>query len=267
MAPLALRCGTPAVVVSSYSLSRFATMSLTAEALYYQLGSLLAESPELSGPATAETDRWIARAFELVEQAGGLADKIQLRVATENLNGMLRARNAQTIRDIVQRALTKAELNAPPRSQGAFIVANNAFDAFAAVRRILATARAEVLLVDPEADGKALTDVALLAPDSVAVRLLADRVNHKQSLETATQRWIRRFGNARPLFVRLAPAGSLHDTLILVDGATAWALGMSLSKLVKLTSTTMVRMPGATTSTLMAAYAAKWDAAAPLLAA
>src|SRR5215831_7226606 len=63
-------------------------MSLTAEALYYQLGSLLAESPELAGPATAETDRWIARASELVELAGGLADKIQLRVATENLNGM-----------------------------------------------------------------------------------------------------------------------------------------------------------------------------------
>ena len=242
-------------------------MSLTPEALYYQLGSLLAETPELAGPASAETDQWIARAVELVEQAGGLADKIQLRVATENLRGMLGARNAQTIRDIVQRALARAEVNAPPRAQGSFIVANNTFDAFAAVRRVLATARAEVLLVDPEADGKALTDVALLAPHSVVVRLLADRVNHKQSLESATQRWIQRFGSARPLFVRLAPAGILHDTLILIDGTTAWALGLSLSKLVKLTSTTLVRMPEATASALTAAYATRWDAAAPLLSA
>src|SRR5438874_208346 len=116
-------------------------MSLSAEALYYQLGNLVAETPELGGPTTIETDRWIERAFELVELPGGLADTIQLRVATENLDGMLRARNAETIRTIVQRALVKAELKAPPRAQGAFIVANSAYDAFAAVCRVLAGAQ------------------------------------------------------------------------------------------------------------------------------
>jgi hypothetical protein len=41
-------------------------MSLSPEALYYQLGNLVAEIPELAGPTTIETDRWIERAFELV---------------------------------------------------------------------------------------------------------------------------------------------------------------------------------------------------------
>jgi hypothetical protein len=240
-------------------------MSLTPEALYYQLGSLVAETPELAGPSTTETSRWIARAITLVELAGGLADTIQLRVATENLDGVLRARNAQTIRAIVQRALAKAELEVPPETQGAFIVANTAFDSFSAVRRVLATAQAEVLLVDPEADAKALTDFAILAPDHVVVRLLADGTNHRKSLESATRRWMQQFGSSRPLFVRLAAAGTANDPLILVDGATAWALGRSLSKLARTTYTTIVRMPAETTATLVAAYAARWEAAAPLL--
>src|SRR5262249_13089736 len=175
------------------------TMSLTAAALYYQLGSLIAQTPELTDPADRQADAWIERACELVELAGGLADKIQLRVATENLDGRPRAHNVQTIRAIVQRALVKAERNVPAPMQGAFIVANNAFDAFAAVRRVLASAEAEVLLVDPNADGNTLTDVAVLAPDRVAVRLLADRARRKQTLASASRRWRQQFGEARPL--------------------------------------------------------------------
>ena len=240
-------------------------MPLTPEALYYQLGSLVAEIPELaSGPMTPETDQWILRAAVLVELAGDLADKIQMRVATENLDGMLRERNAQTIWAIVQRTLARAERKAPPQSQGSFIVANSAFDAFAAVRKVLMSAQAEVLLVDPNADAKTLTDCALLAPDHVVVRLLADEANHKTSLETATQRWMKQFGSTRPLFVRLAAAGTLPDTLILVDGATAWALGQPFGKLAKLDHTTLARMPPETTGSLIAAYAALWDVAAPL---
>jgi len=257
--------GTPAAASTSYSAGKFRIMSLTPEALYYQLGSLVAETPELAGPPTTETSRWIERAVELVEMAGGLADTIQLRVATENLDGILRARNAQTIRAIVQRALAKAELEVPPETQGAFVVANTAFDAFSAVRRVLGSAQAEVLLVDPDADAKALTDFAVLAPDRVVVRLLADGAIHRKSLESATRRWMQQFGDDRPLFVRLAAAGTVRDTLILVDGATAWALGQPLSRLARLTYTTLVRIPAETTAALIAAYAARWEAASPLL--
>jgi hypothetical protein len=240
-------------------------MSLTPEALYYRLGDLVAETPDLAtDPPTSETDRWIERAAELVEMAGGLADKIQLRVATENLNGVLRARNAEIIQAIVQRALAKAESNAPPQLQGAFIVANTTFDAFTAVRRILASAREEALLVDAHADAKVLTDIAVLAPDRIVVRLLTDEANHGRSLETATWRWTQRFGSARPLLVRLAAAGQIQDTLILVDGTTAWALGQPFGELARRTHTTLFRVPPETTVTVMEAYAARWHAARSL---
>ena len=209
-------------------------MALTPVALYLELGHLAAEIPDLAaGPITPELEQWLGRASTLVESSGSLADTIQLRTAIGNLNGTLRARNAETIAEIIQRALAKAELKAPPKAQGMFIVATNAFNSFAAVRKVLRTARSDVLLVAPDADAKVLTDFAVLAPDGVIVRLLADEAEHKKSLELAARHWLRRFGRSRPLFVRVAAAGTLADTLILVDGVVAWALRRSFNKVAK----------------------------------
>ena len=60
-------------------------------------------------------------------------------MAVKNLTGELRARHAETIVAIVLGALAKAELDAPPGLQGTFIVADNTFEAVAAVRRVLRT--------------------------------------------------------------------------------------------------------------------------------
>ena len=54
-------------------------------------------------------------------------------------------------------------------------------------------------------------------------------------------------------------------TLILVDGAKAWALGQSFGQLAKVDYTIRVRIPAQAASSPIAAYAAKWDAADPLL--
>lgn len=45
-------------------------MPLTPEALYLQLGSLVAEMPDLeNGPITQEMNRWLGRAGALVKEA------------------------------------------------------------------------------------------------------------------------------------------------------------------------------------------------------
>jgi len=241
------------------------SMSLTPEELYFELGRLVAEIPELAtGPITPEMNDWVARAVALVEMSGSLADKIQLSVAAENLDGVLRARKAQTIAAIVHRAVVKAELDVPPALQGAFITARNAFDFFAAVRKLLAMAKADVLLVDPDADATVLTDYAALAPDNVAVRLLTGEAGHTATLEAAARNWVQRFGDARPLIVRLAAAETLHDRLIVIDSVTAWELSQSFSTLGKRKSMILVRMSVQATDAKLAALAATWDAAKPL---
>src|SRR5258708_17726484 len=244
-------------------------MSLTAEALYLQLGSLVAEMPDLAhGPITPEMNRWLGRATTLAEKvlsgAGDTADVAILRTAANGLGGVLRDLNAQTITEIIHRALARAELNAPATSQGSFIAAGDTFDAFAAVGKALGTAKADVLIIDPYADATVLTDYAVLAPDAVSVRLLA-KADRKSLLKPAADRWVEQFGKARPLEVRLAPAKSLHDRLILVDGKTVFVLGQSFNKLATRAHTSLVRAPPDVAAAKIEAYGAMWESAEPLL--
>jgi hypothetical protein len=223
---------------------------------------LVAEMPDLArGPITPETNRWLGRAAALVELTGDTANFVSLKVASQNLATVLRETNAQTIAVIVQQALAKAEVNAPATSQGTFIAAGSTFDAYAAVGKTLAQAKTDVLMVDPYADEKVLTDYAALAPDTIAVRLLTDKASHKNTLKPAAERWLQQFGPARPLEVRLAAARTLHDRLILVDGKTAWTLGQSFNKLAERAHTSLVRLPPEAGAEKIAAYEAMWATA------
>ena len=240
-------------------------MSLTPEELYFDLGRLVAKMPDLAtAEITPETSDWIVRAVALVELSGSLADKIQLSVATENLEGVLRPRKAQTIAAIVHRALVRAEGNVPPALQGAFITARNAFEVFAALRKLLGTAQDDVLFVDPHADAAVLTDYATLVPDGVTVRLLTGQAANITSLTAAAQNWLQRFGDARPLAIRVADADVLHDKLILLDNVTGWELGKSFNNLGKRKHVSLVRISVEATDAKLAALTETWDAATPL---
>ena len=239
--------------------------ALTPEALYLQLGNLVAEMPDLAhgGPITPEMNRWLGRAAVLVETSGDKATAATIKLSAQNLHGLLREGNAQTIAACVHQALAKAELLAPASYQGSFIAAGNTFSALAAVGKALSEAKTDVLLVDSYADHKVITDYAIMAPDKVSVRLLA-KTGRRDLLVPAAGNWVKQFGQARQLAVRLAPANSLHDRLIIVDGRIAWALGQSFNALAERAHTTLVRVPQDTASEKIAAYEAMWASATPL---
>ena len=238
---------------------------MSPEEAYFALGNLVAEQPDLTaGELTPEQKAWLRRAAALVQSSGTLADAIQFRLAVENLNGILRARHAKTIAGIVARALAKAELEVPPEARGAFIAANNAFDVFAAVRKVLNSAEADVLLVDAHVDATVLTDYAVLARDGIAVRLLTGALEPNGSLEAAARNWQQRFGDERPLAIRVADAQTLRDQSIVVDSFTVWLLSASFSELARDKRTTLMRLPPEATQEKITAYAAMWEAAEPL---
>src|SRR5712672_665772 len=177
----------------------------TPEKLYFELGRLIAEMPELaSGPITFEVQRWLASANALVKSSGSLTEALQLTVACENLDGLLRARNAETIINILYRVFVKAEVNAPREVRGSVLLIGGNLDAYMAMRQLLATATYDALLVEPAAAGKILADYAILAPERVTVRLLADEAQYRPSLIGALQRWQQRLGDSRNLMVRVA---------------------------------------------------------------
>lgn len=166
--------------------------------------------------------------------------------------------NAGTILAIAHQALAKAELQAPAELQGAFIAAGNAFDAFAAVGKALGTATADVFIVDPYADAKVLTDYAVLAPESVSVRVLAGK-SYNKALKPAAEHCQQQM--TQPLEVRLGTPGSLHDRLILIDGKTVFVLGQSFKDLAARAHTSLVRMPPDAGKLKIEAYELMWSSA------
>jgi len=238
----------------------------TPEALYLQLGRLITEMPDLTaaGPISAETNKWLGRGAALMELAGIGVDHIQFSVAAQNMEGALRAGNAQTIKALLYAALARAELAAPAVAQGAFIPAGAEFDAFVEFGKVLATAKEDVLLVDPYADEKALTDFAVQAPAGVAVRVLGDQAGQKSSLKPAADRWKKQFAAERPLEVRLAEPRSLHDRLLLIDRQRVWTFGQSLNAIAARAHTSINRVDPETAAMKVFAYEAIWAKALPL---
>ncbi len=141
-------------------------MPLDPEALYRQLGQLVAEAPNLAGPGpiTPELHRWLGRAGALIEEGGQdpleIMDRISFNTASDGLQGVLRERNAHQILAILHRALARTELNAPAAAQGAFIRVGAAFNVFQAMSKVLGEATQDLLIVDPYMDATVLTDFA-----------------------------------------------------------------------------------------------------------
>jgi hypothetical protein len=235
------------------------------QSLYMQLGDLVRTMPDLRapGPLSPETLRWLGRAHMLVAATGDTVDIAGLKVAADALI-IASDISAPKIENIVYRALAAAEAQAPAPAQGAFIPAGNAFDALVALGKVLGGATRDVLIVDPYMDEKALTDFALLAPEGVTVRLLADENDHKPTLRPAATRWATQYRDKRPLEVRLAHTRVLHDRLIILDDAQVSVLTQSLNAFAARSPAAIVRVDADTAALKVVAYKDIWDAAAPI---
>jgi hypothetical protein len=242
-------------------------MAISPEALYVQLGRLVEAMPNLREhlPLRRDTQEWLGRIGALIAASGEVIDIAEFNTYAACLSkDTMQLSAAQDLAIVVYRALAKAELKAPISVQGSFIPAGNSFDAMAAVGKVLGQATRDVLIADPYLDEKGLTDFALLAPIQVRVRLLADHQGVKPTLRPATARWVEQYAQSRPLEVRLNPARTLHDRLIVVDELTAWVLTQSLNAFAARSPASIVRVDDDTAALKIAAYRDIWETASPL---
>jgi hypothetical protein len=232
------------------------------ESLYRRIGRLIEVAP--AAPTTADLSpdvmRWLGQATALVKQTGDIPVLAEMSAAISMLHFPNRKEYFQKILVALYKALASAELHAPQSAQGAFIPVGNAFDAFAALSRILGAAESDVFLVDPYMDESALTEFAGSVPESVPLRLLTDQATVKPSLAPAVLRWQTQYSN-RPLEARLAPPKTLHDRAIFIDGAQAWTVTQSFKDLAKRSPAEIVRADD-TAALKIAAYEAIWATAA-----
>jgi hypothetical protein len=242
-------------------------MSLTPEALYFQIGRLIAETPHFGQSESLAPDvyRWLGRAAVLVEAAGDLGDTVSFKTAAANLNAMYsRDTSVMAINVILHRALARAEMAAPTSVQNSFIPAGAELDAFSAFGRVVSETRRDVLLIDPYAAAAALTDFAVQTPEGASIRLLTDKDSVKPDLRPAAIRWSSQYGSNRPLEVRVASGRVLHDRLILIDGTSAWTFGQSLNAIAKRAPTSFIVVDAETAKLKIDAYEAIWAASSPL---
>lgn len=245
-------------------------MPIEPDRLYHELGYLIAEMPDLAATQwqTAEAQRWLGRASAWIEQSGNLVDAAAFNAAVNSLcpNPRFPSHIAAVPRvtTILYRALGRAELQASPASRGAFIPVGEIFSAFAALSKILSEATNTVMFVDPYADANLLTNFAVLVPDGVTTRVLADAGSRKAALAPALKYWVQQYGSERPLEGRLAPDRSLHDRLIIVDERESWSLGQSFNALAARAPTSLIRADLETAQLKIQAHNLIWQTSAPI---
>ncbi len=241
---------------------------MDAETRYRQLGALLASPPPLSQPLLPEALQWLARCYAHVHAGSDAFDIVEFKQAIETLQTpgwkTLHAGAATKVRVILQRTFALAEMAAPAASQGAFIPAGNVFDAMIEFGKIARETNISLLLVDPYLDERGLEEFAVQAPEITGVRLLADAYNTKPSLKPACERWVKQYGARRPLECRLAPARSLHDRLIFIDGKKVWLMTQSLNALAARAPASIIRADEELAKLKIAAYEAMWNEAKPI---
>jgi len=214
------------------------------EALYHQLGRLRNEMPPWSELGTPAASRWIGGILAVVEAVdGSLMEVVTLRGYFDHINRYeCTERTSNMIAQAIDTVIAKLELNLPAGVQGTFIPAGGIHDGYQAVSKAAGLAQKHVLFVDPYADDTLISDFAPLAPEGLRVFVLGDEKNVKPSLKPAAVRWIAQWGSKRPLEVRVTPARTLHDRLLVIDSSTAWVVGQSFKDLAKRAHSSLVRM-------------------------
>lgn len=238
------------------------------DALYQQLGQLLAERPSLSvGVIGTEQHRWLARATELLGQSldSYSADYNMFCTAVEFLHGPMQAGNAHIIEAILHRAWARVEARASTSARGAFIAVGATFDVFQSVGRLFGAATRSLLIVDPYMNPVVLTDFAPSAAEGVVIQLLSDSASTKpELLRPAVERWTQQFGATRPVEARQTAARALHDRYIFVDDKQVWSLTQSLKDFARRSPGALNQIQDDTAALKLDAFRQFWASATPL---
>lgn len=224
---------------------------------------LLSRVPQFStgAPSLAE-QRWIAQVRAVVTAMDDARLSGDLSSAMLMLSlpptGQLRRNFGPSMVQILHNIEAQLAMRAPPAASNAFINVGSTFDALVAFAKVFETAKSKLLIVDPYADTKLLSDFAIQAPDNVSIQVLADKQSLKPTLKPAATAWQAQY-KTRPLEVRASAPGALHDRLVIVDDADVWQTGQSFNHLAARSPTSLVRMEGALGKLKRDAYADIWN--------
>jgi len=128
------------------------------------------------------------------------------------------------------------ELNAPLETRGAFIPAGDTWNGYAAVVKLLQRDCTDLMVVDPYLDASIFLEFMPHSRVRNPTRCLtAKRNEYHPGLAAAAARWSSEpASQQKPVDVRYALPGALHDRLIIFDrGAEVWLISQSIKDIAK----------------------------------
>ncbi|WP_374643849.1 hypothetical protein [Tabrizicola sp.] len=209
--------------------------------------------------------KWLGRVAALLEAAGSLVLLTSFRLARANLQSYSHSRTEllQPLYDL----MSQLELRLPAELQGAFIAAGDTWNGYAALVRIMQREADDLLIVDPYVSGGVFTDLVPHIVASRSVRILtAAQPKLQPALLASSQKWNTTPNRSTPeVETRLAPDGSLHDRLIILDGEEVWLVSQSLKDIGKRSAASLTRADPELASMKSDAYDVLWKQSQPLV--
>jgi hypothetical protein len=182
---------------------------------------------------TDEDLRWLGRADALLEVSGALSALVSFRSARNSLGTYTHSRDNLLIP--LHDAYSRVELLVPTAMQGAFILGGDTWNGYAALVRLIQRECDDLLVVDPYLTSELFIDFAPHSEARKGLRCLTmRRGKYHPGLAAAAQKWDNDpLGQSKQVEVRYTPSGTLHDRLIILDGAEAWLVSQSFKDIAK----------------------------------
>lgn len=217
--------------------------TISPEQLLALLEAVIRDAPPLDyQQSLTEADiRWLGKADALLEASKSISALAAFRAARARLGGYSHSRNDLLIP--LYDAFSRIELLVPAAQQGAFIPGGDTWNGYAALVKIMQTECDDLLIVDPYLNSVIYTDLAPHAAARKSIRCLAaKRAEYHQGLLAAAGKWVNDgISTSHPVEVRYAPAGSLHDRLIIIDSVDVWLISQSLKDIAKKSPASVTR--------------------------
>jgi hypothetical protein len=208
-----------------------------------------------------ETQRWLAKAFIVVEAVADGVEAIQFKMACDGLNGLLRQSKAQQIVGTIYRVSARLETTLNQTSSNAFIAPGDLWGAYVGISNLLAHAKSDLFVVDPYLDDSLLIEYGGHIADGVRVRLLSSGLaNRFAQIHPAIARWNVTYPS-RTIALKVAPKSLVHDRVVILDGQSAWIVTQSIKDVGKKAPATVMRFDDTMKADKIAVYENLWATA------
>ena len=224
--------------------------------LLEKLRALVSMAPPLEGRGSygQEQFAWLGRSSALIS-AWDRSEAISFGVAVNGMAGNLnRVANHGSVFTTIHKAIASIE-EALPRTVGQAFGPGAAYDFFKALRELVATTESSIFLIDPYMDAETFDGYLSALPQGKMVQLLLTR--YAENVRVAADK----FAIQNSCRVEARKSSSIHDRVIIVDGAQCWVLGASIKDAAAKKPTYLAPLPADVTAQKVQIYEEIWNAA------